>query len=456
MAVYISLPQKRRLCALIAVILLIYSVFLSNRINEQKNYSGEYILLQSDKTVANLIPLETLSYNNLKLPVSSFSSVEFLTLEEIDARLDKDDPRRTPFIKDAIAFFLPDKQLRQECILPNTHKNRTLLAKNRIPYSTEGYVRSNSPSASIISYYGPLIMFLILALWAVKRNQTTIFLLMQWLWLLTTPSAGLVLSGTSLIVMYLQIILYGEKSGTVISRKNWQYIIFFLAVMVYILAGKVFSSAYVRFFYFMQLLYVPIAGCLQEWLTEYRRKRWMHPQFRPVTIIDKARKVIALKQGLQLAGAAGLALCVLAMPNQATSGYHLSTAKTPAHITLNEYFSNAAFQSGYLYNAPYKEPANGDDIRMVSYNSDDLHVKTEPVIIKQFTDEWYSDIIAQTQPLLLKFCNDDIQNAPQDFLYETKDVIIMMLPITVIFILRFFLGRIFSKSKGFSCILMNS
>jgi hypothetical protein len=142
-----------------------------------------------------------------------------------------------------------------------------------------------------------------------------------------------------------------------------------------------------------------------------------HPKFVPVAMRkhradrDSLRRFISGRPGrLAMAavctGILAMGLGLEARPEHAvrlplpvdyeapSEGLFLSTGEDLLP-SAGDYYAHRAFHEGYLYGMTFRIPFTGESLGYSDYRFIDGIIHMEPVIVKQFTEQWYEDIMAR-------------------------------------------------------------
>lgn len=136
-----------------------------------------------------------------------------------------------------------------------------------------------------------------------------------------------------------------------------------------------------------------------------------HPRFIPVSMRERGRGAATVRAAAAvLCAAVFLPVFVLeSVPDHAVSlplpseheggernapSRHLSAADEPLPAP-GDFFAHSALHEGYLYGMTYRVPEPGETLQFMNYSTVGGELRSEPVIVKMFTEEWYEAIMAR-------------------------------------------------------------
>lgn len=423
-------------------------VLLKPAVSPEKDTA--FIVFSDDGSAVKSFPQVVLSYETATLPLSVFSKIEFLTLKEIDKRLDPLDPRRTPFLTALIGFFKPHTEDSNITLLPNRYTYRKFLRTHGMSYSILGK-RDNAPSITMKALYYLFVIIIILIISFLRIEKTVcFFLLMPWSWIVFAESWGLSFIVMTLNIVLLQIVLYRVyKKSTDIMFGVRHVVLLGASIIAMTVSLRVCGHGYPAVLHAAHVLTVPAAIVLDDRLAVLLNKRWIHPRFRAVAIIPRSPKIHIQDIVVSLC-AIGMLYLLPYIPQH--TGHVLSeldAADSRNNISINDFYANAAFQAGYLHKTAYQKPEPNARIHMTTYIKEKDRFKTGQITVKEFTDEWYRDIIAETHPLLLKFCVTELKNTEYEGLYDMGNVYLLILPLLAVLLLRIAGGWYLRKQSFF-------
>ena len=443
---------------LFLLLIIGFSVFYAERGTQRIGSSSELIVAAFPCSDYQKAPRGSLGYENIKVPVSNFSDLSFITLSEADSRLDELDPRRTVFIRSLIGFFKPDPTGYAKYLFVNNSSNRKYVLKEDIDILNrdargDSFIENMDPDAVRILF---VLLFIIPLV--IQRKKPGIAVAVQtipWIVQLVFSRANMefYLIGLGCFYNGLFFILEGRR-GDIPEKWLFLYIILsssLLALSAYLIIGSSLSAL----FFLAAAAYPVFALKAEMFAMEKINKRHIHAIYSPVKILSAG---FDRRKGSPVFYAVLIIITLSVSALNYASSFHADEPElremSPG-LTIDDYYRNAAFQYGYLFNYGYKEPDKKGGVVLTQFKENNEGVRKASVIVKEFTDDWYKDIIAKTQPLLLAFLNSgDTGDSGKSGSGSVILLPLFLFPVSLI-AMRRYLHRINMRTNGLSCIMRN-